>query len=88
MEKALERLAEQILSFDEASLTSLKERYRKRIDHFDGSRDWEKSVIIYAIIHSVIMKNALFNENVLRNKKERHRAQATKPRHTRLKRVK
>jgi hypothetical protein len=69
MEKALERLAEQILSFDEASLSGLREKYRQRIEHFDGTRDWEKSVIIYCIINAVSMKNALFNENVLKRKK-------------------
>ncbi|RPJ11485.1 MAG: hypothetical protein EHM36_01330 [Deltaproteobacteria bacterium] len=68
MEKALERLAEQILSFDEASLSSLREKYRQRIEHFDGTRDWEKAVIVYCIINAVSMKNALFNENVLKRK--------------------
>jgi len=42
MEKSLERLAEQILSFDEASLSNLREKYRLKIEQFDGTRDWEK----------------------------------------------
>jgi hypothetical protein len=70
MEKALERLAEQILSFDEASLSNLREKYRLRVEHFDGTRDWEKSVIIYCIINAVSVKNNLFNENVLKRKGE------------------
>ncbi len=69
MEKALERLAEQILSFDEASLASLRERYRLRIENFDGTKEWEKAVIIYYVINGVSMKNALFNENVLKRRK-------------------
>jgi hypothetical protein len=69
MEKALERLAEQILSFDEASLANLREKYRLRIENFDGTRDWEKAVIIYYVINGVSMKNALFNENVLKRRK-------------------
>ncbi len=69
MEKALERLAEQILSFDEASLASLREKYRLRIENFDGTKEWEKAVIIYYIINGVSMKNALFNENVLKGRK-------------------
>ncbi len=69
MEKALERLAEQILSFDEASLASLREKYRLRIENFDGTKEWEKAVIIYYIINGVSMKNALFNENVLKRRK-------------------
>jgi hypothetical protein len=68
MEKALDKLAEQILGFDEASLAHLRERYRLRIENFDGTRDWERAVIIYCIINAVSMKNALFNENVVKQK--------------------
>ena len=84
MEKALEKLAEQILSFDEASLVNLRERYRLRIEHFDGTRDWEKAVIIFCIINAVTMKNTLFNENVLKGKKEKPPSRG----HPGLKRVK
>ncbi|MEI9476001.1 MAG: hypothetical protein WCO26_05460 [Deltaproteobacteria bacterium] len=69
MEKALEKLAEQILAFDEASLANLREKYRLRIEHFDGTRDWEKAVIILCIINAMSMKNSLFNENVMKQKK-------------------
>jgi len=69
IEKALEKLAEQILSFDEASLANLREKYSLRIEHFDGTRDWEKAVIVYCIINAVSLKNTLFNENVLKRKK-------------------
>jgi hypothetical protein len=71
MERALEKLAEQILSYDEASLTHLREKYRVKVEHFDGTKDWEKAVIIYCIINAVSLKNTLFNENVLKRKKER-----------------
>ena len=71
MDKALEKLADQILSFDEASLAHLREKYRLKIEHFDGTKDWEKAVIIYCIINAVSMKNLLFNENVLKRKKEK-----------------
>ena len=86
MEKALEKLAEQILSFDEASLTGLREKYRLRIEHFDGTRDWEKAVIIYCIINAVSLKNTLFNENVLKRKKEKEGKGSKSP--PNLKRVK
>ncbi|MDI7261412.1 MAG: hypothetical protein QME90_16025 [Thermodesulfobacteriota bacterium] len=69
MEKALEKLAEHILAFDEASLASLREKYRLRIEQFDGTKDWERAVIIYSIINAVSLKNTLFNENVLKRKK-------------------
>jgi hypothetical protein len=86
MEKALEKLAEQILSFDEASLANLREKYRSKIEYFDGSKDWEKAVIVYCIINAVSMKNTLFNENVLRKKEGKER-KPTK-RHPDLKRIK
>ena len=86
MEKALERLAEQILSFDEASLANLREKYRLKIGHFDGTKDWEKAVIIYCIINAVSLKNTLFNENVLKRKKDKE-GKPSKG-HPRLKRVK
>ena len=86
MEKALERVAEQILSFDEASMSSLREKYRSKVEHFDGTRDWEKSVIIYRIINAVSLKNTLFNENLL--KKEGKKGGKPLKGHPRLKRVK
>ncbi len=86
MEKALEKLAEQILSFGEASLVHLREKYRLRIEHFDGTKDWEKAVIIYCIINAVSMKNTLFNENVLRRKKDKE--EKSLKGHPGLKRVK
>ena len=65
MEKALEKLAEQILSFDEASLVSLREKYRQKIEDFDGTKNWEKAVIVYCIINAVSLKNTLVNEIVV-----------------------
>jgi len=86
MEKALEKLAEQILSYDEASLTHLREKFRVKVEHFDGTKDWEKAVIIYCIINAVSLKNTLFNENVLKRKKGIE--EKLSKGHPRLKRVK
>jgi len=89
MEKALEKLAEQILSFDEASLTILKEKYRLKIEHFDGTKNWEKAGIIYCMINAVNMKNTLFNENVLKKVKDKEKRSFRQRRgHPDLKRVK
>ncbi|MGQ9507904.1 MAG: hypothetical protein ACUVTN_00745 [Thermodesulfobacteriota bacterium] len=71
MERALERLADQILAFDEASLSNLREKFRLRIEQFDGTKDWERAVIIYSIINAVSLKNTLFNENVLKWQRQR-----------------
>jgi hypothetical protein len=89
MEKALEKIAEQILGFDEASLVSLREKYRLKIERFDATREWEKAVITFCIINAVSMKNALFNENVLKKAKgKEEKASPSKPGHFGLKRVK
>ena len=89
MEKALEKLAEQLLAFDEASLSSLREKYRLRIEQFDGTKDWERAVIIYCMINAVSLKNTLFNENVLRRRKDKERKTRDRARrHPSLKRIK
>jgi len=75
IEKALNKIAEQILTFDEASLRSLRAKYQARINDFDTSKEWEKAVIIYFIINSVITKNALFNQNVLAGKGKKKKKQ-------------
>ncbi len=69
LESSLDKLAEKILGLDEASLTSLLEKYKARMEHFDTSREWEKAVIIYFIINSVRAKNHIFNEKLLELKK-------------------
>ena len=66
MRKALDKLAEQILSFDEASLSGLLDEYRRKMDNFEATREWERAVIIFFIINSVRVKNLMFNENVLK----------------------
>ncbi len=88
MEKALERLAEQILAFDEASLVNLREKYRLRMENFDGTKEWEKSVIIYCLINAVCLKNTLFNENVLKRNKGKKTTPGLTKRHPELRRVK
>jgi len=65
IENTLENLAEKILGLDEASLASLWEKYKTRMDNFDRSRDWEKAVIIFFIINSIRAKNHIFNEHIL-----------------------
>jgi hypothetical protein len=87
MEKVLEKLAEQLLAYDEASLANLREKYRLRIEQFDGTKDWEKAVIVYCMINAVSLKNTLFNENMLKKKKGKEKPSPPSGR-PRLKRVK
>ena len=70
LEKALDRLAQQIISLDEASLTQLRKTYLNRLLQFEPTKEWEKAVIIYFIINGVIAKNNLFNHHILEEQKE------------------
>ncbi|MDC0336285.1 hypothetical protein OAN24_05275 [Pseudodesulfovibrio sp.] len=63
MEKALLKLARQINAFDEASLMSLWEKYAEKVSHFEPTKRWEESVIIFNLIQSSRLKNQLFNYN-------------------------
>ena len=66
LESALDRLAERILGLDEASLSSLLEKYKDRMEHFEPTKEWERAVIIFFIINAVRAKNHIFNEQLLR----------------------
>ncbi|MBN1254362.1 MAG: hypothetical protein JXA50_03735 [Deltaproteobacteria bacterium] len=65
MEKALDKIAEQITALDEASLTQLRKKYLDRLFQFEPTKKWEKAVIIYFIINGVIAKNNLFNQHIV-----------------------
>ncbi len=71
LESALDRLAERILSLDEASLASLLEKYKARMEHFEPTKEWERAVIIFFIINAVRAKNHIFNEQLLRQRENR-----------------
>jgi len=64
LDQTLEKMAEKILGFDEASLTSLWEKYKRKMEHFEVSREWEKAVIVFFIINAVRAKNHIFNEQI------------------------
>ncbi len=63
MEKALLKLARQINAFDEASLMSLWEKYSEKVRHFEPTKRWEESVLVFNLIQSTRLKNQLFNYN-------------------------
>jgi hypothetical protein len=66
LENSLIKIAENILHFDEASLTSLWDRYKNKVEKFSGSAEWEKAVIIFSIINAIRTKNAILNETILK----------------------
>ena len=69
LESALDKLAESIISLDEASLTALLPVYKRRMEHFEPTRAWEKAVISFFIINAVRAKNHIFNEQLLQRSK-------------------
>ncbi|KQC07302.1 MAG: hypothetical protein APR62_06665 [Smithella sp. SDB] len=67
LDKSLNKIAEYILHLDEASLISLWDKYKSKVEHFSHSTEWEKAVIIVSIINAVRTKNAIINEILLKN---------------------
>lgn len=63
MEKVLVKLARQLNNYDEASLTSMWERYAEQVKRFEPSKRWEEAVLILSMIQAVRFKNQLFNLN-------------------------
>jgi len=70
IEKTLEEIAEKILALDEASLTTLWEKYKAKLEHFETTREWERAVIIFFIINSVKVKNDIFNKQIIDRQNE------------------
>ena len=70
LEKALDKIAEQIIALDEASLTQLRKKYLDKLFRFEPTKAWEQSVIIYFIITGVIAKNNLFNHHIVAGQQE------------------
>jgi hypothetical protein len=66
LEESLSKIAETISGMDEASLSSLWEKYKIKARNFPPSPEWEKSLIIFSIINSIRVKNAVFNEQILK----------------------
>jgi hypothetical protein len=65
IENSLDKIAENILYLDEASLGILWDKYKSKMEQFSFTPEWEKSVIIFSIINAVRVKNAIFNEQLL-----------------------
>ena len=66
IEKALEAIADKVLKFDEASMQTLWDKYRARIENFEPTRSWERSVIIFFLINAVATKNQWFNDHMMK----------------------
>jgi hypothetical protein len=79
LENSLNKIAENILNIDEASLISLWDKYKNKVEQFSISPEWQKAVIIFSIINAVRAKNAIFNEKLLNNKTQKKTVTPEKP---------
>jgi hypothetical protein len=77
LDDSLNKIAENILYLDEASLTSLWDQYKVKMENFSFSPEWEKAVVIFSIINAIRVKNAIFNEQMI-NKKTAEEASPAK----------
>jgi len=59
IEKAIERLADRVLAFDEGDLFALLNHFKNRMEEFEPTPAWERAVIAYFLINGVRVKNAL-----------------------------
>ncbi|MDR0549285.1 MAG: hypothetical protein LBI10_07780 [Deltaproteobacteria bacterium] len=64
LEDILRSLARRVLALDEDELVRLIPKYRKRMDNFTPTKEWEESVIIYFIINGFRVKSAQFSEEL------------------------
>lgn len=69
MERQLQRLAQKLDSLDEASLMDLWSKYATIASHFEPTRQWEDSVLVFALIQAKHWKNLLFNYNWMQQTK-------------------
>jgi hypothetical protein len=56
---AIERLADRVLSYDDADLATLLQHFKTRMEQFEPTPAWERAVIAYFMINGVRVKNAL-----------------------------
>jgi hypothetical protein len=64
MEKTLSQIVDRILQLDETELTRLLPEYKRIMDDFQPTKEWEKAVITYFVINAVRVKNTLFNDHI------------------------
>lgn len=63
MEKVLIKMAEQLAALDEASLTSLWDKYEEMVREFQPTKRWEQAVLVLGMIQILRWKNHLFNHH-------------------------
>lgn len=67
MERALQKLAQQLNQYDSSSLTSLWDRYAHIVARFEPTKRWEEAALAFCMIQAVHWKNQLFNCGMIEN---------------------
>ncbi len=62
--KTVEDLAAAILSLDEQDLTAQLAHYKKIMEDFQPTKEWEKAVIAFFLINGVRIKNNLLQAQI------------------------
>ena len=64
MERMLQKMANQLNAYDEASLMSLWDKYAAAVERFEPTKRWEEAALVFSFIQSVRLKNQLFNQHL------------------------
>ncbi len=64
MERMLQKMAQQLNAYDEASLIALWDKYATIVERFEPTKRWEEAAIIFSLIQAVRLKNQLFNQHL------------------------
>lgn len=61
MEKALRKLAQKLMAYDQDSLVSLWEKNAEIVQQYEPTKRWEEAVVMLGLIQTICWKNQLFN---------------------------
>jgi len=62
----IDHLADEILSLDEADLSTILSHYKKIMENFQPTPEWERAVVAFFIINAVRVKNNLLQGYILK----------------------
>ncbi len=79
LEKSLEKIADTILSWTRRPSPPL-EKYKKRMERFEPSREWERAVIVFFIINAVRRRIRSSTTNHEEERREARGAESTEGR--------
>lgn len=61
MQRILEKMAQKLNEYDEASLMQLWQHYAVQVQDFEPTKRWEEAALVLCMIQAIHWKNQLFN---------------------------